>query len=112
MNEGLARGDGALRENWPVAPQGHDAHNADFLACATALSNVHSFLHGEVPEEQADQIRAHLMACESCMDDFDVEATITSMLKRCFPPTTATATLKVRIQALHIALVDGFRRNG
>ena len=72
--------------------------------CAHALKNVHAFLHGEMPEASADEIRQHLMACESCMDDFDIEATLTELIRRCCPPCSASETLRARISSLHVKL--------
>ncbi len=69
-------------------------------ACAVALRNVHAFLHGALPEAEADEIRAHLMACEACLDDFDIEQTITVMIKRCQPEVQASPALRERIAAM------------
>lgn len=76
-------------------------HGPD-VQCQLAMRNVHAFLHGELPETSADEIRQHLMACEKCMDNFDTEQFISAMLKRCFGPSTAPATLRVRLSSLHV----------
>jgi anti-sigma factor (TIGR02949 family) len=73
-------------------------------SCARALTNVHAFLHGELPEDQADTIREHLMACESCMDDYEIESLISSMVRRCNPPLQASPVLRVRVSQLHVQL--------
>lgn len=70
--------------------------------CRVAIANVHAFLSGELPESSADQIRTHLMACESCMDNFDVEHYISTIIKRSHSPVTAPASLHMAIRAMQL----------
>ncbi len=70
--------------------------------CTFAMRSVHAFLHGELPESTADQIRHHLMACEKCMDNFDAEQFISALLRRCYGPTVAPSGLRVRVSQLTI----------
>ena len=35
----------------------------DMEECVRALEVVHAFLHGELPETEADRVRHHLHAC-------------------------------------------------
>lgn len=70
--------------------------------CNLAMRSVHAFLHGELPESTADEIRHHLLACEKCMDNFDVEEFIGQLLRRCYGPTVAPPTLRVRVSQLSI----------
>lgn len=72
--------------------------------CVFAMRSVHDFLHGELPESTADEIRLHLMACENCMDHFDAEQFISAMLRRCYGPTVAPAGLQVRVSQLSIQI--------
>lgn len=74
-----------------------EAWSHDHDECVEALANVHAFLHSEMSEAEADAIRHHLHACERCMDSFDIEATITAMLKRCCAEPKAPASLRVSI---------------
>jgi len=70
-----------------------------------ALDNVQTFLHGELDDRTAADIRAHLMACESCMDDFDVEQAITALVRRCCPPEQPSPALRMRISSLSVHTV-------
>ena len=71
--------------------------------CTTALAKVHDFLHNELPASDADLIRAHLDACEKCFADFDIEQTITAMLRRCVQPSSpAPLGLRMRISSMHV----------
>ena len=73
-------------------------------ACMRAMTLIQDFLHQELDETAADVIREHLMACESCMDVYDVEAAISQMIKRCCRPVAPPATLRARVTSLHIRL--------
>lgn len=66
--------------------------------CTEVMNRVHAFLHGELSEGAADEIREHLIACEHCVDSYDVEACIDTLLKRCAQvEVNAPVSLRVRI---------------
>ncbi|WP_077351907.1 zf-HC2 domain-containing protein [Tessaracoccus flavescens] len=71
--------------------------------CVQALARVHAFLHNELVEADADVIRIHLHACERCMENFEIESTITEMITRSQPVHHAPTTLAARIQTMRIA---------
>ena len=71
--------------------------------CVAALSQVHSFLRNELLEHDADLIRLHLHACERCMENFEIESTISEMIQRCQPTSSAPSTLAARIHTLRIS---------
>ena len=71
--------------------------------CVQALSQVHSFLRNELLEGDADLIRLHLHACERCMENFEIESTISEMIQRCQPTSSAPSTLAARIHTLRIS---------
>ena len=70
--------------------------------CVRALESVHAFLHGELQDPDADLIRHHLHACERCMENFEIESTITEMLKRSHNPASAPVQLRTRITSVRI----------
>ena len=70
--------------------------------CVAALSQVHSFLRNELLEHDADLIRLHLHACERCMENFEIETTITEMIVRSQPVQQAPAALAARIQTMRL----------
>lgn len=82
-------------------PAGEASHGSDD-ACTEALARVQAFLHNELPGTQADLIRAHLEACEKCLEDFDVEATIARLLKRSCQGPEAPSGLRVRIMSMRV----------
>ena len=70
--------------------------------CVQALSQVHSFLRNELLEGDADLIRLHLHACERCMENFEIESTITEMIQRSQLAAKAPVTLSARIQTMRV----------
>ena len=85
-------------------------HDHDELDdCMRALANVHTFLHDEMTELDADLIRHHLHACERCLRDFDIEQTITLMLRRCCGGAKAPASLRISITQ---TVIRGASRRG
>jgi anti-sigma factor (TIGR02949 family) len=50
--------------------------------CAHALSQLYEFLDNELENADADAIRAHLAACEPCLDTFDAEQAMKKLIKR------------------------------
>ncbi|ALN15860.1 MAG: zf-HC2 domain-containing protein [Acidipropionibacterium acidipropionici] len=69
-------------------------------ACGWALDHLQEFLHGELSDEAADAFRHHLTACESCMDEADMEAAVSRALRRCQQPVHASIELRMRIVGL------------
>lgn len=70
--------------------------------CTYAMRNVHAFLHGELSENEADEIRGHLMTCEQCLQFYDVETLITALVRRSCPPEAASSTLRLKVSDLHV----------
>ncbi len=65
--------------------------------CAAALARLYEFLDHELCEADADTIRAHLEACEPCVDRFDTEEQVRALVKRCCTSARAPETLRVRV---------------
>ena len=55
----------------------------EFVDCRYVLQKVDAFLDGELTEADADEVRRHLDACEHCLDQADVEATLRKVVRRC-----------------------------
>jgi len=45
-------------------------------SCYWVIDHLQEFLHGEMSEHDADAFRRHIAACESCMDEADMEAAV------------------------------------
>jgi len=80
------------RETTPGTPErGTDAQ------CEHVLARVYEFLDHEVDTATGDEIRAHLTDCEPCLDRYDVEQAVKSLVKRCCGNDKAPAHLRVSI---------------
>ncbi|SDU90142.1 mycothiol system anti-sigma-R factor [Microlunatus sagamiharensis] len=67
--------------------------------CDHVLARVHEFLDHEVDTATGDEIRAHLTECEPCLDRFDVEQAVKSLVKRCCGGDKAPDRLRVSIMS-------------
>ena len=65
--------------------------------CVAALKHLHELLDDELDQVSADAVRAHLAACEACMDDADAVAMLKALMKRACTSQPAPATLVSRI---------------
>lgn len=65
--------------------------------CALALARLYEFLDHELADADADSIRAHLDACEPCLDAYGVEEHIRSLVRRCCTSQRAPEHLRVRV---------------
>ncbi len=74
----------------------------DMDECVAALQQVHAFLHDEMIETDADEVRHHLHACERCMETYEIEQAIDAMIRRAHKPVQAPATLTMRVQSIRI----------
>ncbi len=84
-------------------PEMYSQEHDEMDECVQALSRVHAFLRNELVERDADIIRLHLHACERCMENFEIESTITEMIQRSQPEPSAPATLAARVRAMRIS---------
>ena len=73
--------------------------------CADAIIQVQAFLHGEMPDSEADEIRQHLMTCEQCLEFYDSETLITELVRRSYQNTSQPAPdeLRARIAKLRVS---------
>ncbi|MDF1490143.1 mycothiol system anti-sigma-R factor [Tessaracoccus caeni] len=79
----------------------HDHNEHD--ECVEALRRVHAFLHQELLDADADLIRLHLHACERCMENFEIESTITEMIHRSQPVHKAPSSLLARVRSVRVS---------
>lgn len=65
--------------------------------CDKVLKRVNEFIDHELDEASSDEIRAHLAACELCLDEFDVEQAVKSLVHRCCQGEKAPQEFRVRL---------------
>lgn len=72
----------------------------EFHDCSEVLEHLYAFHDHELSDEQADHIRQHLMACEPCLERFQVEDALRTLIRKCCnSDAIASADLRVRVQA-------------
>jgi anti-sigma factor (TIGR02949 family) len=74
-----------------------DENEPTSAECEHVLARVHEFLDHEVDTASGDEIRAHLSECEPCLDRYDVEQAVKSLVKRCCGNDKAPDHLRVSI---------------
>lgn len=65
--------------------------------CEHTLNRVYEFLDHELDDASGDQIRAHLAACEPCLEKFDVEQAVKALVSRCCGGDVAPDTLRSKV---------------
>jgi len=74
-------------------------------ACSHILDRVYQFHDQALSEDEATEIRRHLMACEPCLDHYDVEQAMRLLIRRCFHTEPAPDALRLKIQAAYARTV-------
>jgi mycothiol system anti-sigma-R factor len=65
--------------------------------CEHMLERVYQFLDHELDTASSDEIRQHLAACEPCLDRYDVEQAVKSLVNRCCGGDVAPDSLRTRV---------------
>ena len=65
--------------------------------CEQVLERMYEFLDHEIDTATGDAIRHHLAACEPCMDQFDVELAVRTLVRRCCGGEVAPSQLRSKI---------------
>ena len=77
--------------------QTHLVAEGTLADCEHVLERVYEFLDNEVDAATGDAIRGHLVDCEPCLDRFDVEQALKSLVNRKCGGDKAPAQLRARI---------------
>ena len=65
--------------------------------CDEVLAHLYAFHDHELDAAEADRIRQHLMACEPCLDRFQVEDALRTLIRACCGQARAPESLRVRV---------------
>ena len=79
---------------------------ADEVDCRESLTEIYWFLDGEVTLERRALIRRHLEACNGCLETFDFEAELRSVVSNCCQERTLPPGLRERIAQVLASLAD------
>ena len=74
-----------------------DVQNTSSADCEHMLARVHQFLDQELDHASSDEIRAHLVACEPCLDRYDVEQAVKSLVNRSCGGDKAPSALRTKV---------------
>ena len=66
--------------------------------CSKMIDRIYAFHDHELCVAEADEIREHLLACEPCLDRFDVENAMRVVIRRCCSGEHAPDTLRLRVR--------------
>ncbi len=80
-----------------MSVQDNASGESEPVNCEVALGHLFEFLDSELPEADADRIRAHLEYCEPCLAEYDIEEHVRALVKRSCCES-APVTLHVRIR--------------
>ncbi len=67
--------------------------------CGDVLRHLYAFHDHELSDAEADEIREHLLACEPCLDRFQVEEAMRVLIRRCCSAEKASEELRTRVRA-------------
>lgn len=79
--------------------------DAAFEDCSHVLESLYAFHDHELTEAEADEIRAHLFACEPCLERFQVEDAMRTLIRKCCSGEHASNELRLRIRATFVRTV-------
>jgi mycothiol system anti-sigma-R factor len=65
--------------------------------CSEALLRVYEFLDGELGPDECARIQHHLDECRHCLEQYDLDTTIKSLIKRSCGCESAPPTLRMTI---------------
>ena len=65
--------------------------------CEQVLERVYEFLDNEIDAASGDAIRRHLVMCEPCLDKFDVEEAVKSLVHQRCGGEVAPSHLRMKI---------------
>ena len=65
--------------------------------CSHVLERVNEFIDNELDSASSDAIRRHIADCEPCLDRFDVEQAVKSLVARRCGGDTAPAQLREKV---------------
>ncbi|MDR0848027.1 MAG: zf-HC2 domain-containing protein [Propionibacteriaceae bacterium] len=72
--------------------------------CSFVMMRVNAFLDDELDEETANEVREHLGACESCLDEVTTWTGLRMALKHAYEPGKCPTSVLDKVTAeIHLA---------
>ncbi len=73
----------------------------EFEDCTEVLRHLYEFHDQELSPAEADEIREHLLACEPCLDHYQVEDAMRLLIRRSCTAEKAPEELRLRVRATY-----------
>ncbi len=89
-----------LRSLFADTPPDGGSSALPMISCEEALSVVHDFLDGELPDVSREQVKAHFDACQRCYPHLHLEELFREAIRRAGTEERAPAGLKVKLMEL------------
>jgi anti-sigma factor (TIGR02949 family) len=67
--------------------------------CSFIMMRINTFLDNELDEDTANDVREHLSACESCVDEVATWTALRAALKQTYEPEKCPPSLLERVTA-------------
>ena len=71
----------------------------DAVDCSSALLQVYEYLDGEMGPDSCDKIREHLAQCGPCLEEYDIDQMLKTLVHRSCGCEVAPTQLRVQIMA-------------
>ena len=68
--------------------------------CEHVLDRIYEFLDHELDSASSDEIREHLVGCEPCLDRYDVEQAVKTLVNRSCGGDKAPTHLRSKVMGL------------
>ena len=77
-----------------MIPDEHDA-----IDCSHALMQVYQYLDGEMGPDDCAKIREHLEQCGPCLEEYDIDQMLKTLVRRSCGCESAPTQLRMQIMA-------------
>ena len=75
------------------------SHESDEVDCSHALMQVYEYLDGEMGPEDCVKIRQHLAECGQCLNEYDIDQMLKTVVRRSCGCESAPTELRMQIMA-------------
>ena len=82
----------------------------DHESCADFLERIVCFLDNELDAGDVEQVRAHLDECAPCLESYDLQRTVKSLVARSCcetAPETLRQRVRIQIQQIQVHYTEG-----
>jgi mycothiol system anti-sigma-R factor len=75
------------------------SHDHDGIDCSHALMQVYEYLDGEMGPDDCARIREHLAQCGPCLNEYDIDQMLKTVVRRSCGCESAPMQLRMQIMA-------------